>query len=64
MVITVLASFGSRVAELRRVRRAYKELTSMTDLELEDMGIVRTDIPDVAAGTYFRERPACSVIDG
>lgn len=56
MAFAVLGGLGARLGELWRMHRAYNELSSMTDLELGDIGIVRTDIPEVAAGSYFRER--------
>jgi uncharacterized protein YjiS (DUF1127 family) len=40
------------IAEARRVSRAYNELTALSDSELQDIGIMRTDIPAVVTGTY------------
>ena len=33
-------------------RRTYKELQMLTDRELHDLGIGRTDIPSIARGTF------------
>jgi len=49
-------AFGERVAEARRMARAYDELAAMSDPELHDIGISRADIPAVVSGTYsFRK---------
>ena len=45
-------AFGERVAEARRMARAYDELAAMSDPELHDIGISRADIPAVVSGTY------------
>ena len=43
---------GKRVAEARRMARAYDELAAMSDLELHDIGISRADIPAAVSGAY------------
>lgn len=48
------------IAEARRLRRAYDELSAMSNHELEDIGISRGDIPAVVAGTYRWEPPLAS----
>jgi uncharacterized protein (DUF2249 family)/uncharacterized protein YjiS (DUF1127 family) len=53
-----LASDG--IAEVRRMRRSYEELAAMSNLELQDIGISRGDIPAVVAGTFRRERAAAT----
>lgn len=40
------------IAEARRMSRAYNELTALSDSELQDIGISRSDIPSVVTGTY------------
>jgi len=45
-------AFGKRVAEARRMARAYDELAAMSDLELHDIGISRADIPAAVSGAY------------
>ncbi len=42
-------------AEARRMHRTYAELSGMSDRELRDMGITRSDIPAIVAGTFTRE---------
>jgi uncharacterized protein (DUF2249 family)/uncharacterized protein YjiS (DUF1127 family) len=48
------------IAEARRLRRAYDELSAMSNHELEDIGVSRGDIPAVVAGTYRWQRPLAS----
>ena len=38
----------------RRFRQAERELASMTDRELTDLGIARADIPDAVRGRRTR----------
>jgi hypothetical protein len=38
-------------------RRGYQELVAMSDLDLEDLGISRTDIDAIFAGKYDRAGP-------
>jgi len=45
-------TFAKGIAETRRLRRAYDELFAMSDPELHDIGINRTDIPAVLWGSY------------
>lgn len=52
-----LRRLGHRMAECRRNRRGYQELAAMSDLELEDLGISRTDIDIIFAGRYGRVGP-------
>ncbi len=48
------------IAEARRIARAYDELAAMSDPELCDIGINRSDIPAVVSGTYRRALPPIS----
>lgn len=55
-----LRAVGERVAEARHARQIFDELNAMSDHELEDIGIVRADIPAFVAGTYRGVRSAAS----
>lgn len=55
-----LRKFGSEIVEFHRMRRSFEELAAMNDCELEDIGINRTDISAVFAGTYQRQKSAPS----
>lgn len=55
-----LKAVGEQVAEARRAQQVFDELNTMTDRELEDIGIRRFDIPAVVAGTYRSMRLAAS----
>jgi uncharacterized protein YjiS (DUF1127 family) len=48
----LMKGYAEGIAEARRMSRAYDELTAMSNSELQDMGIRRTDIPSVVTGTY------------
>ncbi len=47
----VTTSFG----EAQAARRAYQELSRLSDRELADMGLTRSNIPAVVAGIFHRE---------
>ncbi len=55
-LLTVLRQLGMRWqrarAQHREVARITRELQSYTDRQLTDLGMSRTDIPDVARGTF------------
>jgi len=55
-----LKSFTERIAQARRRQQAYEQLAALSDPELEDLGIRRTDIPAVVSGRYRRAQPATS----
>lgn len=40
------------ISDARRMHDDYLKLSAMTDPELEDMGIRRSDISSIVAGTY------------
>jgi uncharacterized protein YjiS (DUF1127 family) len=40
------------IARRRQLRRDYRQLSAMSDPELQDMGISRSDIFNVVEGTY------------
>lgn len=51
------------IAEARRMQTTYNELSALSDRELRDMGLVRSDITAVAAGVM--QRPVeLTAIDG
>jgi uncharacterized protein (DUF2249 family)/uncharacterized protein YjiS (DUF1127 family) len=58
---TIKRAYGATVegiAEARRMRRAYDELSAMSNHALEDIGVSRGDIPAIVAGTYRSDRSA------
>ncbi|MGZ5877030.1 MAG: DUF2249 domain-containing protein [Bradyrhizobium sp.] len=55
-LIRTLRSAGDGMAEARRRHQAYEELVALNNLELEDIGISRGNIPAVVAGTLRREQ--------
>ena len=55
-LMRTLKSTGDGMAEARRRHQAYEELAALSNLELEDFGISRGDIPAVIAGTLSREQ--------
>lgn len=59
-ICRALKAVGDRVAEARRVQQIFDELNAMNDHELEDIGLIRSDIPAVVAGTYRRMHPEAS----
>jgi uncharacterized protein YjiS (DUF1127 family) len=50
----ILADFVGMVAAWNDARVTRKSLSSLTDRELDDLGLVRGDIDDIASGTFFR----------
>jgi uncharacterized protein (DUF2249 family)/uncharacterized protein YjiS (DUF1127 family) len=46
--------------EANRMRRMYDELAAMSDVELQDIGMTRSDIGAVLTGTYRPQQPAAS----
>lgn len=52
-----LRRLGHRMAKCRRNRRGRQELAAMSDLDLEDLGISRTDIDAIFARRYDRAGP-------
>jgi uncharacterized protein (DUF2249 family)/uncharacterized protein YjiS (DUF1127 family) len=53
-----LNALGKGIFKARRMHRAYRELAAMSDHDLEDIGVSRSDLPRIFAGTYHRERSA------
>lgn len=50
------ARIRDRLAARRARREAYNELADMSDRDLADIGIARTDIPAVLDGTFVPRR--------
>ena len=48
----MLLSLTRMIQAFRDYRRNVNELSQLSDRELADVGLGRTDIPRVAAGTY------------
>jgi uncharacterized protein YjiS (DUF1127 family) len=48
--MTSIKSITEKLAAWRRYRDAVRELSQLTDRELDDIGIRRGDIPFIAAG--------------
>lgn len=57
-VLEALQAFANRMAHARQLYRDYLHLSAMSEPELQDIGISRSDILAVVGGTYRRaERP-------
>ncbi len=56
----ILKAFVDGIAKAHKMHRDYGTLFAMSNLELEDMGISRSDIHTVVTGTYCGARPARS----
>lgn len=50
-----VARLFAAIGNARRMDAMYRELSAMTDRELRDMGLTRSDIPAVVAGTFTRQ---------
>lgn len=59
-ICRALNAVVDKVAEARHAQQIFDELNAMNDHELEDIGLIRSDIPAVVAGTYRGMRPAAS----
>jgi uncharacterized protein YjiS (DUF1127 family) len=53
-----LKVFVDGTSKAHKMHRDYETLSAMSNLELEDMGISRSDIHAVVTGTYCGARPA------
>jgi uncharacterized protein YjiS (DUF1127 family) len=51
----VLADLVGRIAAWNDARVTRKSLSALTDRELDDLGLVRGDIDDIARGTFPRD---------
>ncbi len=54
-VTRLLADLVGRIAAWNDARVTRKSLSALTDRELDDLGLVRGDIDDIARGTYTRD---------
>ena len=52
--MTSIKSITEKLSAWRRYREAVRELSQLTDRELEDIGVRRGDIPFIAAGAARR----------
>jgi uncharacterized protein YjiS (DUF1127 family) len=59
-VLEALQAFANRIAHTRQLYRDYHHLSAMSDPELQDIGISRSDILAVVAGTY--QRAECPLV--
>lgn len=50
----VLADIVGKIAAWNDARVTRKSLSALSDRELDDLGLVRGDIDDIANGTYRR----------
>lgn len=55
-----LRAVANRMAQARRAQRVFDELNAMSDHDLEDIGLTRSDIPEIVAGTYPGMQPEAS----
>ena len=53
-VLEALQAFANRMAYARQLYRDYLHLSAMSEPELQDIGISRSDILAVVGGTYRR----------
>mgnify|MGYP000029405179 CR=1 FL=1 len=51
----VLADLVGRIAAWNDARVTRKSLSALTDRELDDLGLVRGDIDDIARGIFSRD---------
>lgn len=51
----ILADLFGRIAAWNDARVTRKSLSALTDRELDDLGLVRGDIDDIARGTFRRD---------
>lgn len=51
----MLADLVGRIAAWNDARVTRKGLSALTDRELDDLGLVRGDIDDIARGVYTRD---------
>lgn len=57
-----LTATGQSISAARRLHRSYEELRAMSDLELQDIGITRADIPTIVAARFRRKRAGSNVL--
>lgn len=58
-----LRGIARSFSEAQAARRTYEELSRLSDRELADMGLTRSNIPAVVAGNFHREADAAFNMD-
>jgi len=53
--MTPFRTIAEKLSAWRRYREAVRELSQLTDRELEDIGVRRGDIPFIAAGAARKD---------
>lgn len=53
-IVSGFRTLAASIAEARQMQRVYGELTGLSDKELRDIGLSRSDIPAAVAGTLRR----------
>lgn len=51
---TLINNIMEKFEKFKLYRRTHRELSSLTDYELSDIGISRYDIPRIAREVYYR----------
>ena len=51
-LVDLFSNWKRARARKAKARQTYRELNNLTDYELRDLGIGRSEIPYIAAGTY------------
>tara|TARA_B100000085_G_scaffold275599_1_gene293669 strand:+ start:649 stop:921 length:273 start_codon:yes stop_codon:yes gene_type:complete len=51
-LVDLFSNWKRSRARKAKARQTYRELNNLTDYELRDLGIGRSDIPSIAAGTF------------
>lgn len=50
-----LKNLNQKLKQRRQARQAYKELSSLSDRDLHDIGISRTDIRSISNGNFYKD---------
>ena len=61
-VARTVDTIAKGASDARNMRRAYGELSALSDVELQDIGMIRSDIRAVVTGTYLPAAPASNVL--
>ena len=48
-------NLNQKLKQRRQARQAYKELSSLSDRDLHDIGISRTDIRSISNGNFYKD---------
>ena len=49
-------NLSNKIQAKRLERKTYAELSALSNRELQDLGIGRSDIPSIARGTWYDDR--------